>query len=80
MRKLFVTTAFIMFAAPAFAFQCPKDMKEIDAALEAGTSLSQADLDQVMSLRAEGEVQHGTGDHAGSVSALDKAREILGIT
>jgi hypothetical protein len=79
MKKLLVTTAFIMLAVPAFASQCPNIMKEIDAALESGTSISQTDLDQVMSLRAEGETQHKSGDHATSVSSLNKAKEILGI-
>ncbi len=79
MRKLLITAAFVMVAAPAFAFHCPNDMAEIDAALAAGTTLSEADLNEVMSLRAEGETQHNADDHASSVSTLEKAKIILGI-
>ncbi len=79
MRKLLITTALVLLAAPAFAFHCPRDMAEIDAELAAGTTLSQTDLDKVMSLRAEGETQHNAGDHASSVKTLGEARKILGI-
>jgi hypothetical protein len=79
MRKLLITAALVMLAAPAFAFQCPKDLAEIDAALAAGTTLSEGDLNKVMSLRATGETQHNAGDHASAVSTLEEAKIILGI-
>lgn len=63
----------------AFAFHCPADMKKIDAALAQGPSLSAAQLAEVRELRAEGEALHKSGDHAGSVKALGRAMEILGI-
>jgi len=64
---------------PAFAASCPKDMKAIDAALAAGTSLSASDMDRVKELRAEGEKLHKSGQHADSVTALHEALKMLGM-
>lgn len=69
----------IALASPALANRCPKDMAKIDEALQAGTTLSEADLQQVQDLRAEGERLHVAGKHKESVAALDKAKQILGI-
>jgi hypothetical protein len=70
--------ASILAAGSAFAGSCPMDMKQIDAAM-ATSSLSTADMDKVKALRAQGEKLHKSGDHAGSVAALDEAKTILGI-
>lgn len=67
-----------LLAAPAFAFQCPTDMAEIDAAIQTA-SLSDADMARVKELRAEGEALHASGDHQASVDALAEAKAILGI-
>ncbi len=69
----------LLFAVPAGAAHCPADMKKIDAALEAGTKLSEADLAEVKKLRTEGEQLHGSGKHQESVEALGKAMKMLGI-
>lgn len=79
MKHLALTAAVMLFAAPVFASQCPADMAEIDAALAAGTDLSEADLQQVKDWRAEGETLHESGDHQASVDTLAKAKEMLGI-
>lgn len=74
-----LAAALCLAAAPAFAFHCPADMQKIDAALAAGTSLSDADLSTVRELRAAGEAQHHAGDHDASVATLARAMEMLGI-
>ena len=78
MTRLLATVAAMLIAAPAFAFQCPADMKAIDAALETA-SLSEADLAKVQELRALGESEHAAGNHQASVDALAEARVLLGI-
>lgn len=78
-RKGFLIAAATVFlAGPAFAFHCPKDMAAIDAALPTA-QLSEADKTKVMELRATGEQQHKSGDHASSVKTLAQAKEMLGI-
>ncbi len=67
------------FSSPAFAGKCPKDMKAVDAALAESPSLSQAQMTQVKTLRAEGETLHKTGKHKASVDKLAEAMTILGI-
>lgn len=64
-------------ASPAFAFQCPKDMAEIDAALAANPPVSAETLAEVKRLRAEGEKLHEAGRHQESVDTLHKAKELL---
>lgn len=78
MRKIILAGAFIAFATPAFAFHCPADMAEIDAALP-GATLTDEQMAEVTELRALGEQQHNAGDHAASVETLAKAKTILGI-
>lgn len=65
-------------ASPAFAFQCPADMAEIDAALETA-SLSEDVMAKVKELRATGEAEHAAGNHQASVDALAEAKALLGI-
>jgi hypothetical protein len=74
-----VLAAGLVFASSsAFAFHCPKDMKQIDAALPSA-KLSSAQMAEVKQLRAEGERLHKAGKHQQSVDTLAKAKKILGI-
>lgn len=68
-----------MLVMPAYAFRCPVDINQINAALQAGTSLSADQLAEVKKLRDEGERLHKAGKHAESVATLAKAKELLGI-
>jgi len=71
--------ALLAFSAGALAFHCPADMKKIDAALAANPKLTQAQMDEVKKLRAEGEALHKAGKHQQSVDTLEKAMKILKI-
>ena len=74
-----VLAAGLVFASSAaFAFHCPKDMKQIDAALP-NAKLSSVQMAEVKQLRAEGERLHKAGKHQESVDTLAKAKKILGI-
>jgi hypothetical protein len=79
--KTLISAAVLSLAltGPAFAFHCPADMKQIDAALAKNPQLSQAQLDEVKKLRAEGEALHKAGKHQESVDTLAKAMKILKI-
>ncbi len=79
LRTLGVAAVLTMLAGPALAFQCPLDVKKIDAALAANTTLSAADRTQVTELRDKGDVQHRAGQHKNAVETLAKAKGILGI-
>jgi len=67
-----------MFAAAAFAGNCPVQMKAIDEALPKA-KLDTAQTAEVKKLRADGERFHKEGKHAESMAALGKAKKILGI-
>ncbi|MFT5225986.1 MAG: hypothetical protein ACI8XX_001738 [Polaribacter sp.] len=62
----------------AFAYSCPNDMKAIDKAMVDST-LSVEDMGKVQLLRSKGEALHSSGDHGGSVQALNEAAELLGL-
>jgi hypothetical protein len=79
MKRLLLSSAFLLFAFPALAFQCPADMSKIDAALASNPAISAEQLAEVQQLRAEGEAEHQAGNHQASVDALAKAKQILGI-
>jgi len=80
MKCLLLATALsVAIASPAFAFHCPKDMAQIDAALAQGPKLTDAQMAEVKSLRAKGEVEHKAGNHQAAVDDLAKAKTILGL-
>ena len=78
-RVLLAAVVTIALTGTAPASQCPKLMGEVDAALAANPQISAEQTAEVMKLRGEGEAQHAAGQHAESVAALDKAKEILGL-
>ena len=63
----------------AIAFECPADMKKIDAALAKKPALSSSQMAKVRELRGSGERLHESGKHRDSVKALTEAMRILGI-
>ena len=78
-RILLAGALSIFIAAPVFAGSCPLMVKDIDAALESGTSLSTEQVAEVKALRDKGEAEHLAGKHAESVATLQKAKDILGL-
>lgn len=69
----------VMLAMPVYAFRCPVDMSNIDAALQAGTNLTADQLAKVKNLRKEGERLHKAGKHGESVATLAEAKKLLNI-
>lgn len=79
MLRILALAALLAFApASAFAHNCPALMAEIDAALPAA-EISDEDKQRVEELRAQGAELHESGDHDGSMAALEEAKGILGI-
>ncbi|OOG24954.1 hypothetical protein B1C78_07735 [Thioalkalivibrio denitrificans] len=79
LKQILVTLALILTTSVAFAFQCPADMRQIDAALAQNPQLSSEQLAEVKKLREEGEALHNAGRHQESVDTLAKAKEMLGL-
>ena len=79
MNTRILAAALMLFAAPALAFQCPLDVKKIDNALAAGSSLGAGKREQVTALRDEGNELHQRGQHGKAVKTLAKAKAMLGI-
>lgn len=63
---------------PAFANQCPVEVKKIDEAM-AGAQLGQEQMAEVKRLRDEGQQLHEQGEHADSMARLTRAKEMLGV-
>ena len=78
-RILMAAAVALGLTAPAFAFHCPKDMAEIDAALAKNPKLTPEQLAEVKKYRADGEAYHKAGKHQEAVDALAEAKEILGL-
>ncbi len=83
MKRLVLAVALAAFAgfaaSPAYAYHCPADMAQIDAALAKNPKLSPDQMAEVKKLRAEGEQLHKAGDHDQSLEVLGQAKDILGI-
>ena len=79
MKRIIVAVATLLFAAGAWAFHCPADMKKIDDAMAKSPKLSTEQTAQVKKLRADGEALHKAGKHQESVDTLAKAMKILNI-
>ena len=67
----------VMLAAPAFGSGCPGKMAEIDQRLAAGPDLDAQALEEVVSLRAEGDEMHRKGQHGAAMAAFEEALAIL---
>jgi hypothetical protein len=76
LRSVLIAAVMTVYATTALAFHCPADVKAIDHALPAA-QMSQAQKDQVMSLRNEGEALHKAGDHKDAVSKLSEAMRVI---
>jgi hypothetical protein len=79
-RTLALAASLLFASSAAFAMHCPKDMKEIDAALAKNPQLTEAQMQEVKALRASGEAHHNAGEHQQAVDDLEKAKKILGIS
>lgn len=80
MKRLSALATALLFASgTAFAMHCPKDMKEIDAALATNPKLSEAQMKDVKAQRAKGEELHKAGKHQESVDELAKAKKTLNL-
>jgi hypothetical protein len=79
LSSILVAASLVFASGTAFAFQCPKDMKAIDAALAKKPSLSSEQMADVKKYRAEGEKLHKAKKHQESVDTLAKAKKILGM-
>jgi len=80
MKRLFALATALLFACgTAFAFHCPKDMKEIDDALAKKPKLTEAQMKDVTKYRTDGEALHKAGKHQESLDTLAKAKGILGL-
>ncbi len=77
--SILVVASLVLASGTAFAFQCPKDMKAIDAALAKNPKLSAQQMADVKKYRADGESLHKAKKHQESVDQLAKAKQILGI-
>ena len=77
-RSLILALGLALASTTVFAGQCPKIMKEIDAALP-NAKLSADKMAEVKKYRDEGEALHKAKKHADSVAALNKAKAILGM-
>jgi hypothetical protein len=79
-KRILLALALVgLFAGQAFAGHCPVEMKKIDEALAKNPSISAAQMTEVKSLRAEGDVLHKASNHAGSLEKLEAAKKILSI-
>lgn len=80
MKRLILAAALATFtASPAFAYHCPADMAQIDAAMAKKPDLSAEQMSKVKALRAEGEQLHKAGNHSRSIEVLSEAKGILGV-
>jgi hypothetical protein len=81
--KLLAGLILFAFSSAAFSGSCPLLMSDIDAALEdpaVTERLSEEELMEARQLREQGEEAHRSGDHAQSMEALNRAKEVLEIS
>lgn len=77
--KILVAGLLALTSATVFAHNCPNEMKAIDAKIKMEPKVTAAELDKIMSLRADGEKHHKAGKHDESMKALGEAKKLLGI-
>lgn len=78
MKRILLAAAFVAFSAPAFAHNCPNEIKAVDAALQSA-SVDAAKKAQATKLRNDADAAHKAGNHAASMKASSEAKQLLGI-
>ena len=78
MKRILLAAVVVAFASPAFANNCPNEIKAIDAALQS-TSLDAGKKAQAKQLRDQADAAHKAGNHAASMKASADAKTLLGI-
>ncbi len=78
-RTVMAAALLTLVATPVFAGQCPRLMKEIDAALAQNPQVAADVLTRVKELRAQGETLHNSSTHGDSIGVLNEAKGLLGI-
>ena len=78
-RTVLAAALLTLVATPVFAGQCPRLMREIDAALAQNPQVAADVLTRVKELRAQGETLHNSSTHGDSIAVLNEAKELLGI-
>lgn len=78
MKRILLAATFVAFSAPAFANNCPNEIKAVDAALQSA-SVDAAKKAQATKLRNDADAAHKAGNHAASMKASGEAKQILGI-
>ncbi|GMQ75224.1 MAG: hypothetical protein BMS9Abin01_0470 [Gammaproteobacteria bacterium] len=66
-------------SASAFAFQCPSDVKKIDAAMAENMSMSASQMAKVKKLRDSGAAHHKAGEHQQALDELAQAMKMMGM-
>lgn len=77
MNKLSAVLLGTLLSAGAFGAGCPGKVAEIDNRLASAPMLDAGVIDEVITLRTEGEAAHQQGRHADAMEALSEALEIL---
>lgn len=78
MRHIVLALVLAFFGSAAIASQCPSMVAKIDAILATNPDLPDSVLEEVKTLREEGEKQHEEGKHDDSVETLQQALFLLG--
>jgi protein involved in temperature-dependent protein secretion len=78
MKGILLAAVVVAFASPAFANNCPNDIKAIDAALQTA-SVDAGKKAQAKQLRDRADAAHKAGNHAVSMKAAADAKQLLGI-
>lgn len=78
MKRILLAAALVAFSVPAYANNCPNDIKAIDAALQSA-SVDAAKKTQAKALRDQADTAHKAGNHAASMKAAGEAKQLLGL-
>jgi hypothetical protein len=78
MKRILLAAVVVAFASPAFANNCPNEIKAIDAALQTA-SVDASKKAQAKQLRDQSDAAHKAGNHAASMKAAADAKMLLGI-
>lgn len=71
--------ALMAAASTAFAFNCPNDLRAIDAKLASNPPISKETADKVAKLRAQAEAAHASDKHSDAMRAIGEAKKLLGM-
>lgn len=77
--SLLAAAGLLAISGAALAFNCPSEIRAINAKLAGNPAISKETADKVVKLRDQAETAHASDKHSDAMRAISEAKKLLGM-